>query len=223
MTFCSAWKDNYTFEMRIYLFNIALLLFYPTILCELHAPCVNADWKNFEISDKALWQNPFSRFRKSKILLCLPRMRHRAIAGITRAYFTEEKSRYSPCHRGRIARDSRVAFACDAFFSRSQTLGLAASPKMHGRGRRSGEAMHPSTSIVDVCFHRISAVLFEVFNVCTYIHPEHSRIRTLRPSMTFLSLAALFPRRRGRRENVIPERHAKSFNDFFQRQFLLSR
>jgi len=59
----------------------------------------------------------------------------------------------------------------------------------------------------------------------TYVHTPRtfSRIRTLRPSMTFLSLAALFPVGAVEERTLFPERHAKSFNDFFQRQFLLSR
>lgn len=88
--------------------------------------------------------------------------------------------------------------------------------KMLGTG-----AAHPSTSIVDVCFRGISAVL-----------PRFSTyVRTYRDVFAYSCLETrTFPRlatllslpRRTRRENAIPERPTESFNDFFQRQFSTS-
>lgn len=58
--------------------------------------------------------------------------------------------------------------------------------------RTGKERVHPSTSIVDVCFHRISAVLSRSSNVCTYIHSGYFLVlRDL--ALRLFRLAALFP------------------------------
>lgn len=138
-------------------------------------------------------------------------------------FYRQHKNRYSPMlpwrNRARLAIASGICSRC-----------ILRAPRFLRRtlkcARAERETVHPSTSIVDVCFHKISAVLSRSSNVCTYIHSGYFLVlRDL--ALRLFRLAALFHRfslsAHERRENVIPERPAKSFNDFFQRQFLLPR
>ena len=99
--------DRYTFS------NISLQHYIPVILSNssLRTLRTSLTGKTLESLTKRSDKIPPSRFGNQKFYyVChgIAASRHRAIAGVAQAYFTEEKSRYSlPCHWCKIARETR--------------------------------------------------------------------------------------------------------------------